>query len=145
MFLDASVIVAICSDEKDAGYFIAKIEMASNPIFYSSLSMFEAVIALARKKTISIHGDNVSTPPEVIDQVQAQVEAFMEAIGAKELSITGTLHKKAIEVARTYGRFVGHPAKLNFGDCFAYACARSYRLSLLFKGDDFSKTDIELA
>jgi hypothetical protein len=39
----------------------------------------------------------VSTPPEVIDQVQAQVEAFIEAIGAKEPSITGTLHKVAAE------------------------------------------------
>lgn len=145
MFLDASAIVAVCGDEKDAGYFIAKIEMSNKPIFYSSLSMFEAVISLARKKTVSIHGDNVSTPPEIIDRVQAQVEAFIEAIGAKEVSISGTLHKKAIEVARTYGRFVGHPAKLNFGDCFAYACAQSYRLPLLFKGDDFSKTDIEMA
>ncbi|RYZ83928.1 MAG: VapC toxin family PIN domain ribonuclease, partial [Proteobacteria bacterium] len=39
MFLDASAIVAVCGDEKDAGYFIAKIEMSNKPIFYSSLSI----------------------------------------------------------------------------------------------------------
>jgi ribonuclease VapC len=36
-----------------------------------------------------------------------------------------------------------HPAGLNFGDCFAYACARSYRMPLLFKGNDFPLTDIQ--
>jgi uncharacterized protein with PIN domain len=40
-----------------------------------------------------------------------------------------------------YGRS-RHPADLNFGDCFAYACARAYRAPLLFKGNDFSQTDI---
>ena len=35
-----------------------------------------------------------------------------------------------------------HPAKLNMGDCFAYACAKSHKAKLLFKGDDFTKTDI---
>jgi ribonuclease VapC len=38
-----------------------------------------------------------------------------------------------------------HRAKLNMGDCFAYACARRHSLPLLFKGDDFSQTDIEAA
>jgi ribonuclease VapC len=38
-----------------------------------------------------------------------------------------------------------HPAELNFGDCFAYACARYYAVPLLYKGNDFSKTDIEAA
>ncbi len=37
---------------------------------------------------------------------------------------------------------VGHKADLNFGDCFAYACAKAHRLSLLYKGNDFSQTDL---
>lgn len=43
------------------------------------------------------------------------------------------------------GRGSKHPAKLNFGDCFAYALARTRNLPLLFKGDDFIHTDIEPA
>ena len=44
-----------------------------------------------------------------------------------------------------YGRGSGHPAKLNIGDCFSYALAKHKNAPLLFKGDDFVHTDIELA
>ncbi len=145
MFLDASAIVAILAGEEEAGYLLAKIEMSEGPKIYSALAMFEAVISLARIVSISQFGDQVPTPPELIDEVQKDVAKFMETIGAREVSVSGSLHDKAIEAARNYGRFVGHPARLNFGDCFSYACAKDYRLRLLFKGDDFSKADIDAA
>jgi ribonuclease VapC len=145
MFLDASAIVAILAGEEDAGYLLAKIEMSEGLKIYSPLSMFEAVISLARIVSISQFGDQVPTPPELIDEVQEDVAKFLETIGAREVSVSGSLHWNAIEAARNYGRFVGHPARLNFGDCFSYACAKEYRLPLLFKGDDFSKTDIDAA
>ncbi|WP_081159854.1 type II toxin-antitoxin system VapC family toxin [Ensifer aridi] len=145
MFLDASAIVAILAGEEDAGYLLAKIEMSEKPKFYSPLSMFEAVISLARIISISQFGDQTPTPPELIDLVQEDVGKFMETIGAREMSMNGSLHRKAIEAARNYGRFVAHPARLNFGDCFSYACAKEYRLPLLFNGNDFSQTDIEAA
>jgi ribonuclease VapC len=44
-----------------------------------------------------------------------------------------------------YGKGRGHPAQLNMGDCFAYAVAKSRRMPLLFKGNDFTKTDIRIA
>jgi ribonuclease VapC len=50
-----------------------------------------------------------------------------------------------ISAFRRYGRGSKHPAKLNFGDCFAYALAKTRNLPLLFKGDDFIHTDIEPA
>ena len=50
-----------------------------------------------------------------------------------------------IEGYRDFGKGSGHPAKLNFGDCFAYALAKSFGEPLLFKGDDFSRTDVILA
>jgi ribonuclease VapC len=145
MFLDASAIVAILAGEEEAGYLLAKIEMSENPKIYSALSMFEAVISLARIVSISQFGDQAPTPPELIDEIQEHVAKFMETIGAREVSVSGSLHDKAIEAARNYSRFVAHPARLNFGDCFSYACAKEYRLPLLFKGDDFSKTDIDAA
>ena len=49
----------------------------------------------------------------------------------------------AREAYRDFGRGSGHPAKLNFGDCFAYALAKDKNQSLLFKGRDFGYTDVE--
>ncbi len=51
----------------------------------------------------------------------------------------------AAEAAEKYGRGSGHPARLNFGDCLSYAVARHLNAPLLYKGGDFSKTDIESA
>ena len=48
----------------------------------------------------------------------------------------------ALSTFARYGKGRGHPAQLNMGDCFAYAVAREYGVGMLFKGDDFSKTDI---
>jgi ribonuclease VapC len=50
----------------------------------------------------------------------------------------------AVMAWRTYGKG-RHPASLNLGDCFAYALAKARFLPLLFKGNDFSKTDISVA
>jgi ribonuclease VapC len=50
----------------------------------------------------------------------------------------------AIDAYARYGKG-RHPAALNFGDCFAYACARAANAPLLYKGDDFPQTDIETA
>ncbi len=145
MFIDASAIVAILGSEEDAGYFVAKIEGCSGTKAYSSITVFEAVIALARKETIARFGENKPTPPEFIEQMQNDVNEFLRVIGAREVAIGGSTHKRAIDAAKQFGRFVGHPAKLNFGDCFSYATATELRLPLLFKGNDFSQTDIEKA
>lgn len=145
MFIDASVIVAILGSEEDAGYFIAKIEGSTGTKAYSSITVFEAVIALARKETISRFGENHSTPPEIIGQMEIDVNDFLRVIGAKEVSIGGSTHKRALDAEKQFGRFVGHPAKLNFGDCFSYASSTELRLPLLYKGNDFSQTDIDKA
>ena len=48
----------------------------------------------------------------------------------------------ALEARIRYGRGFGHPARLNYSDCFAYALAKARNLPLLFVGDDFTHTDI---
>lgn len=145
MFLDASALVAILGEEEEAESFLDKIDQSKSKLFYSSLSMYEAVISLAQKRKQETLGEQVPTPPHLIDNCQSIIEGFLEELGAREVSIGGGMHKKAIEASRTYGKVVAHPAQLNFGDCFAYACAKVYRLPLLFKGNDFSQTDIEAA
>ena len=63
-----------------------------------------------------------------------------------EIIATGEAEVHAgIDGFRRYGRASRHPARLNFGDCFSYALARTRNLPLLFKGDDFIHTDIEPA
>jgi ribonuclease VapC len=51
----------------------------------------------------------------------------------------------AREAYRDFGKGSGHPAKLNFGDCFAYALAKKLNEPLLFKGDEFAHTDVRPA
>ncbi len=93
MFLDASAIVAIVGDEEDAGYLIAKIEMSKKTIYYSSLSVYEAVISLARKKRDEAH------PPHLIDLAQKHIDAFLQTIGAREMAIGSSMHRIAVEAA----------------------------------------------
>lgn len=145
MFLDASAVVAIMTREEGADALLAKIEGSRTAVQYSSLTVFEAVIAIARKTAISLHGDQRPTPPNVIAEAQTDVDGFLESIGAVEIALPAGLHATALEAAGTYGRFVGHPAGLNFGDCFSYAAAKSLKAPLLFVGDDFAKTDIKIA
>ena len=145
MFLDASAIVAILAREPDADYLLAKIEAVTGDCFYSSISVFEATVSLARRMTNTAKSDQVPVPAEIIDHAQQTVYAFLAEIGGKELSIDARAHRVAIEACRTYGRIVAHPARLNLGDCFAYASARISGLSLLYKGNDFSQTDVESA
>ena len=56
--------------------------------------------------------------------------------------VTEVQARIAREAYRDFGKGSGHPAKLNFGDCFAYALAKTTGEPLLFKGDDFIQTDI---
>lgn len=60
------------------------------------------------------------------------------------IQISAAIGREAIKAFRIYGKG-RHRADLNMGDCFAYACARAYRLPLLFKGNDFVHTDIVVA
>ena len=59
--------------------------------------------------------------------------------------VTESQAKIARQAYRDYGKGSGHPANLNFGDCFSYALARDKREPLLYKGDDFAHTDLRSA
>ena len=144
MFLDASAIVAILGDEDDADLLIGKIEAATQPPVYSPLSAYEATVSFARKKAGARRGD-APIQLSTIEQAAELVESFLAAIGAIEMPITSDVRRDAVFACKTYGKAVGHPAKLNLGDCFAYACARANGLPLLCKGNDFPLTDIERA
>lgn len=145
MFLDASAIVAILTREKNAVELLSKVFAPGRSIRYSSITIFEAVIAIARKNAVTVYGDQRPTPPNMIEEAQQDVMAFLKSIAATEIDLPAGIHKAALDAAKTYGRFVGHPAKLNFGDCFTYAAAKTLKSPLLFIGEDFARTDIEPA
>jgi ribonuclease VapC len=128
MFIDASAIVAITAPEEDGPVLSARLDQATDAQT-SPIALYEAVLGLSRTLAIS-----------VADAEEA-VGNFIIESGAEIIPITAEIGRAAIRVFERYGRGQ-HPARLNMGDCFAYACARTLGVPLLFKGDDFSQTDI---
>ena len=140
MFIDASAVVAILNGEPEGEALISCIESASEPMMFSPLVRFEAIVSLAKART---HG--VKPKAETLARASAAVDLFFEEIGATEIGVTPEIGRLAVDASARYGKIVGHPAALNFGDCFAYAHARAFQQMLLFIGGDFSKTDIQSA
>ncbi len=131
MFVDASAVVSIISGEDDALSLSARLAQAST-IYLSPIVIYESITGLARKR---------ACPIEMAEQL---VDAFVEETRAHILDISSNIGVEALKASRKYGRG-RHKADLNMGDCFAYACAKTNNLPLLFKGNDFPYTDIEVA
>lgn len=136
MFVDASVVVAILNREPDWEHWIDRLV---GPLYVSPVTRYEAVAALARIKAMPT---GRRPTPEIMAVARDQVDAFFTEIGAAPVDVTNEIGSLAIEASMRYGKAVGHPADLNMGDCFAYACAKSLGVPLLYKGDDFAKTDL---
>lgn len=70
------------------------------------------------------------------------MDEFFKAAEAKEPLIASAMCQDAIRALSIYGRTAGHPARLNMGGAFSYACAKAYRSPLLYKGNDLTETDL---
>ena len=138
MFLDASAIVAILDREPGFEALLERVRTSPTHLCFSPLSRFEAVTGLARSRA----GKHRSATKQDIVAFGDIVDAFFADLGAKGVDLTAAVGFAAQEAAQTWGRCVGHPAALNLGDCFAYACAKDRRVGLLYKGDDFARTDL---
>ena len=128
MIIDTSAILAILFAEDDAKRYADAMAGAEVRLI-SAASYLEAGIVVDNQMGV-VAGK--------------QLEALISRAGIEVEAVT----RKHAEIARQAYLDFGkgnHPARLNFGDCFAYALARTTGLPLLFKGDDFSKTDIEIA
>jgi len=132
MFVDASAIVAILTREPEADALADLLETARSPIT-SPIAIFEAALGICRKRHASV------------DEAEQDVGEFLEMAGVRTVPITGKEAHTALAAFSRYGKGRGHPAQLNLGDCFAYAIAKNSGTALLFKGDDFDKTDIRPA
>ena len=137
MFLDASVIVAVIA--REAGYeaFEQKLAEHGGPFYVSALAYFEAAQAIAR-----IAAAGLKPSPEQLIEAGEAVDDLLGDRDVRYVDLTEEIGILAVAASATYGKAVRHPAGLNMGDCFAYACAKSLGVPLLYKGDDFAKTDL---
>jgi len=131
IFADASALVAIIAGEADANDLTDCIEIADGRLC-SAISAWETMAGLCRSYSFT-------TP-----RARAAVQRFLSAGDFEFMTIGEHEFEIAADAYARYG--IGrHSASLNMGDCFAYACAKSQGAKLLFKGVDFSLTDIEPA
>jgi ribonuclease VapC len=128
MILDTSAVIAILAEEPDAELYIQAISKAKLSRL-SAGSFLELSIVLEGQFGI---------------EASQQCDALFRRAGVAIEPFTVEQAHVARQAFRDFGKG-RHPASLNFGDCFAYALAKVTGESLLFKGDDFVKTDIRSA
>jgi ribonuclease VapC len=128
VIVDASALLAIVFEEPEAEAFARAIGAAPG----KAMSVVNYVEA-------GIRADGVRN--------RKRGPALDQIVDALAIEVTGVTPEQGLyarEAYRTYGGG-NHPARLNFGDCFAYALAKARAEPLLFKGDDFAQTDVEAA
>jgi ribonuclease VapC len=99
-------------------------------LFTSPVAAFETVATVSRKSRLDV------------ETVTEQVKAFLQRAGIETRPVTRDVGEFALVAFVRYGKGQGHPAQLNLGDCFAYAMAKAHGARLLYKGDDFARTDL---
>lgn len=127
MIVDASAIIAILRDEPDAERFARALASRRGPSRMSAANYVEAAVVIDASR------DPIAS--RRFDELIAKAEIAIEPVTFEQARV-------AREAYRDFGRGSGHPAGLNFGDCFAYALAKTCGEPLLFKGEDFSRTDV---
>jgi ribonuclease VapC len=128
MIVDASALLAILLDEPDADEFNRVISDELEDLLISPVNFVEAAIRADKE------GKATS---KALDEI-------MRVSGIKVAAVTIHQTRLAREAYARYGKG-NQGARLNLGDCFAYALARARSEKLLFKGDDFRRTDVEAA
>ncbi|TYR32879.1 type II toxin-antitoxin system VapC family toxin [Mesorhizobium microcysteis] len=128
MYLDTSSMIAILVSEPEGDEMIERLGSYERRVT-SIVTMFETILSLGK-----ITGDRENAP--------RQVRQFIRAAGIEVVAVDATASDAFIEAYQTYHRGAEHPAKLSFGDCISYAIAKTLGLRLLYKGDDFARTDL---
>ena len=129
MFVDASALVAILTDEPERSEFIDAIQSAERP-GTSAIAIYETSHAVVRKTGLNLQ-KACELVLRFIDEMAIDIRPISRADGMA-----------AVDASGRFGKFSRHPARLNMGDCFSYAMAKRAGLPLLYKGDDFACTDL---
>ena len=125
MVIDTSAVIAILFGEGDAERYSTAIDIDPTRLM-SAASVLEACLVVER---------------ELGEEGNRELDILLLKIGIETIAFNEAQLQVARHAFREYGKG-RHPAGLNFGDCFSYALSRTSGEPLLFKGDDFSKTDV---
>jgi ribonuclease VapC len=126
MIVDTSALIAILRGEPDAMWYAKAI--ASAAVARISAANYVETAAV-------IDGSRDPIASRRLDDLLREARFVIEPVTEAQALL-------AREAYRDFGRGSGHPARLNLGDCFAYALAKAFNEPLLYKGDDFTRTDI---
>lgn len=129
MIVDTSALVAILRGEPNADRYVDALISSSRPRM-SAASLVEASVV------VDANRDPV---------LSRRLDELLDAAGVHIEPLTEDHARIARQAYRDFGKGSGHPAGLNLGDCFSYALAAASGEPLLFKGDDFSHTDLSPA
>jgi len=125
MVIDTSAVIAILQQEGEAGHFARLIEDASVKLMSAGTALEVGILTESRRGRAGA----------------SELENFMLRAKVEIVAFDADQATIAREAHRRYGKG-RHPAGLNMGDCFSYALAKASGEPLLFKGDDFGRTDI---
>ena len=130
MIVDASALMTIVRNENDRHVHAEALFANDGRLRIAPMNLWEAFAVAERSK---------------VDGHRANLVDLERALSLEVVPTDTRQMMHARDAWRGYGRGSGHPAQLNFGDCFAYALAKTLDEPLLFKGDDFIHTDIRSA
>jgi ribonuclease VapC len=129
MILDTSVLIALLREEPESGRFVSILSARFGELKISTANYFEAAIV------IDANNDEV---------LSERLDAVMAHFGIETVAVSNHHVRLCRQAYREFGKG-NHPARLNVGDCFAYALSKATGEPLLFKGDDFARTDVVAA
>ena len=119
-------MIAMVRREPEAALFIRTIGEAATAIMSTATFLETAIVVDSRRDPVS---------SRTFDQICKEAKIKFVAVDEEQMRI-------ARQAYRDFGKGSGHPARLNFGDCFAYALGKALDEPLLYKGTDFSHTDV---
>jgi ribonuclease VapC len=129
MVIDPSALIALLLAEPETDDFVSVISAATTRLVSAPSYLETAIVMVARSGR----------------EAQEKLDQLLAALAIEIVPFTLEQAQLAVEAYRRFGKGSGHPAGLNFGDCFSYALAKLRSEPLLFKGNDFSQTDLEVA
>ena len=130
MIVDSSALIAVLKEEPEAEGFLRELTRAVPAKRLSAANYLEAAIVVDANRNPVLS--------RRFDDLIARTGIVVEPVTREQAEIARAAY-------RDFGKGGGHPAGLNFSDCFAYALAKATREPLLFQGSDFSKTDVAAA
>jgi len=126
VIVDTSALVAIIRAEPDAAVYAELLAAGQGSLISAANYVETAIVVDASRDPVAVR----------------RFGELLQVAGVTVAPVTAEQAGIAREAYRDFGKGSGHPAQLNFGDCFSYALAKDRGEALLFKGDDFGHTDV---